>query len=188
MKLRFALLLSVATLTFAQSGPQSGQSAKPSADAAIQAKPAVNPPAASNPQVVKKMGSVTWDPESHKLLWKVQTGSLVNGEFVPGSEEQYEISPDEATMGTSAEKRGLDGDEAEGLHQLLDILSIYCAESVAWWDRGMGAPVTPDKTTPDSSPAQKPVKIRQPETKPETKPAPLRPIPGTLVAELKGNQ
>ncbi len=174
MKLQFALLLSLAALTYAQSTES--------------AKPAVNPPAGSNPQVVKKMGPVTWDPESHKLLWKVQTGSLVNGEFVPASEEQFEISPDDATMGTTAEKRGLDGDEAEGLHQLLDILSIYCAESVAWWDRGMGTPTPSDSVKTDSSPAQKPVKIRQPETKPEAKPAPLRPIPGTLVAQLKANQ
>ena len=38
------------------------------------------------------------------------------------------------------EERGFDGDEAVSLHHLLDVLSLYCAESVVWWDEGQGTP------------------------------------------------
>jgi hypothetical protein len=183
MKLASALLLSFAAVIYA--ADQSTQTAKPEAPAANQPAESTLPPADSHSQVVKKLGSVTWDPDAHKLLWTVQKGSVVNGEFVPSSEDQYEISPDEATMGRADEKRGFDGEEAEGLHQLLDILSLYCAESVAWWDEGLGTPVQSTPSKSGSPAAQKPVKIHQP----QTKPAPLpRTLPGTSVAELQRGQ
>jgi hypothetical protein len=172
MKLASVMLLSLAALTYA-----ADQSNQP-------LKSATNPSAGTNTQVVKKMGSVTWDVNTHKLLWTVQTGTLVNGEFVPASEERYEISPEEATMGTADEKRGLDGDEADGLHQLLDILSLYCAESVMWWDKGLGTPVQSDPAKPDVSAPQKPVKIQEQ----PSAPAPKQAQPGQWVAELHGNQ
>jgi hypothetical protein len=178
MKLASALLLSFAAMIYAADEPN--QAAKPAPGSTGQTQP-VNPPADS--QVVKKMGVVSWDPDAHKLRWTVQTGSLVNGQFVKASEAQYEISPDEATMGFADEKRGFDGEEAEGLHHLLDILSLYCAESVAWWDQGLGDPVPPHPSKTDSDTPQKPVKIQQPQTKPA-----LPPIPGTRVAELHANQ
>jgi len=177
MKPLFVILLSLGT--FAYAADQSSQAAK---EPAGQTQIATNPTLPALPpdaQVVKKMGAVTWDPDAQKLQWTVQTGHLVDGKFVAVSEDKYEISPDEATMRTSDEKRGFDGDEAEGLHQLLDILSLYCAESVAWWDQGLGDPVPSNQTKP-GAPAQKPVKVHQPETKPA---APR--IPGTVVAELK---
>jgi len=187
MKLLSALLLSLAALTYA--ADQSGQLAKPPAQAAAKTPSATiapgdsnSAPGDSNSQVAKKMGPVTWDPDAHLLRWTVQTGTLVNGEFVPSSEQQYEISPDEATMGTADEKRGFDGDEAEGLHQLLDILSLYCAESVAWWDQSPGSPAQSKPVTPDSSSPQKPVKVRQPQPKPVPIP------PGTQIAQLRANQ
>ena len=177
MKFSCVLLFSFAAFAFA--ADQASQPAQAPAPRTATTQPATNPtvPGAA---VAKKMGTVTWNPDTHKLSWTVQTGTLVDGKFVPASEDRYEISTDEATMGTTAEKRSFDDDEAEGLNRFLDILSLYCAESVAWWDQGAGEslPAGPDK--PDATP-QKPVKIHQP----ETKPAPPRPIPGTQVAELK---
>jgi len=119
---------------------------------------------------VKRLGSVTWDLEAHKLVWIVQKGAMVNGEFVPSSEQRYAISPDQARMMVSEEERGFDGDEAVSLHHLLDVLSLYCAESVVWWDEGQGAPVTVKPSTPTNRQEkpkmdknEKPVKVGQPE-------------------------
>ena len=129
--------------------------------------PAANPPQS---EVVKRLSSVTWDLGSEKLVWVVQKGSMVNGEFVPASEQKYEISPDKAVMAVAQEQRGFDGDEAQALHHLLDILSVYCAESVVWWDEGQGKPVTkqpahpvaPGKTDPNTT-DHKPVRVGQPD-------------------------
>jgi hypothetical protein len=41
-------------------------------------------------------------------------------------------------MAFSNEKRGFTQEEAASLHKLLDTLSLYCAESVVWWDQGEG--------------------------------------------------
>jgi hypothetical protein len=178
MKLASVVLLSLAALTYA--APQSTPPAKATAPSASGSQTALNPPADSDSEVVKKLGSVTWDPDAHKLVWTVQKGTVVNGKFVPTSEDEYEISPEEAIMGRENEKRGFDGDEAEGLQQLLDMLSLYCAKSVVWWDGGFGTPVQSKPVKPDSSSPQKPVKISQP----QTKPAPPRVLPGTSVADL----
>lgn len=90
----------------------------------------------------KRLESVTWDLKSHKLVWVVQTGEPgANGEFVAKTSERYEISPDDAIMAVKAEKRGFTEQEAASLHRLLDTLSLYCVESVVWWDRGEGDPI-----------------------------------------------
>jgi hypothetical protein len=90
----------------------------------------------------KRLESVTWDLKSHKLVWVVQTGEPgSNGNFVAKTTERYEISPDDAVMAVKAEKRGFTEQEAASLHKLLDTLSLYCVESVVWWDRGEGDPI-----------------------------------------------
>ncbi len=90
----------------------------------------------------KRLQSVTWDPNSHKLIWVVQTGAPgTNGEFVAKGSERYEISPDDAIMAVKDQKRGFTDQEAASLHRLLDTLSLYCVESVVWWDRGEGDPI-----------------------------------------------
>jgi hypothetical protein len=93
---------------------------------------------AQEPQTdqVKRLASVTWDLSTHKLVWLVEKGSVVDGAFVPSSKVKYEVSPDEAFMAFAGEKRALGEDEASSLHQLLNVLSLYCVESVVWWDRG----------------------------------------------------
>jgi hypothetical protein len=106
---------------------------------------------------LKKLGAVTWQPDTHKLTWVVQKGTIVDGEFVAVSEERYEVSPEEAFMALREERRGIDGEEAVSLHRLLDTLAMYCAQSVAWWDNGGG--VKPDGT-------------KEPSKMPKTEPAP----------------
>jgi hypothetical protein len=144
----------------------------------------------TQPGMVKKLGSVTWNPEAHKLSWVIQKGTLQNGEFVSDSEERFEISPDEATMGNTSERRSFDDKEAVSLHRLLDVLSLYCAESVVWWDEGMGTPVDPDarpanprrhpnKTKPAAPSGQKGVRVGA------SPPAqPPRSIEGELIAQV----
>jgi len=69
------------------------------------------------------------------------------------------------------EERGFDGKEAVSLHRLLDTLSLYCAESVVWWDEGEGTPsgarpsTMPEKPKIDGK--EKPVKVVQPEAAPK---------------------
>ncbi len=84
----------------------------------------------------KRLASVTWDLDTHKLVWVVQKGIEVNGEFVPKATDRYEVSPSEASWPSKTEKRGIDGDEANSLHDLLSVLSLYCVESTVWWENG----------------------------------------------------
>jgi hypothetical protein len=166
MKSALILLVSISVAAFAADNKR--QAAK-------------NPPAQQDQQEqqVKKLGSVTWDVDQHKLVWVVQKGTMVNGEFVPSGEERYEISPDEATMANAGEKRGFEEDEATTLRHLLDVLSVYCAESVVWWDEGQGKPVEsrPGAKPPENS-GKKAVKVGEPQQK-----KPVYKVPATdLVA------
>jgi hypothetical protein len=123
------------------------------------------------PQEVKRLSAVTWNLETHKLEWTVEKGTVVDGEFVPGTKVKYEVSPDEAFMAFAGEKRALGEDEAASLHQLLNVLSVYCVESVVWWEHGEpdgttqpapGMVTKPDKPAPSKiapAPAEKPVKV-----------------------------
>ena len=104
-------------------------------------------PSETTPQKDKKrLESVTWDLQNHKLIWVVQKGTEHGGEFVASSSDKYEISPDDAVMAFAHERRGFTKEEATSLHRLLDTLSLYCAESVVWWDQGQGDKL--DGTTP----------------------------------------
>jgi len=103
----------------------------------------------------KRLTAVTWDLKSHKLVWEVQTGKEQDGEFVASASDRYEISPDQAIMAVSDEKRGFTREEAAALHKLLDTLSLYCAESVVWWDQGQGIKLDKDgKPTDHSKPSE----------------------------------
>jgi hypothetical protein len=76
-------------------------------------------------------------------------------------------------MAAQDEKRAFSEGEAASLRRLLDVLSMYCAESVVWWEEGKGIPVKQDA---------KPAAPPQPEKKPETEPKPQL-FPGMLVAD-----
>ncbi len=134
----------------------------------------------------RRLESVTWNLRTHKLVWVVQRGSDADGEFVPSKSESYEITPDDAVMAVEQEKRGFTVEEAQSLHKLLDVLSLYCAESVVWWDAGQGTPLdkdgVPTQTPPDqpSDGGAKPRRVEQP--KPRVNPRPPN------VAMLKSGQ
>ncbi len=147
------------------------------------------------PETVKRLDSVTWDLNTHKLVWVVQTGTHVDGEFVPSASSRYEVSPDEASMMFADEKRGLTEEEASSLHNLLDILSLYCAESTVWWDKSKtdseGRVPMEQKTTTTAKPDGKPVKVDQPQQpkveqpQPQAQPKriPVRVLDGNMVAQ-----
>jgi hypothetical protein len=126
------------------------------------------------PEGKKRLESVTWDLKAHKLLWVVQTGSEKNGQFVTESTERYEISPDDAVMAVEEERLGFTREEAASLHKLLDTLSLYCAESVVWWDQGQG-----EKLDSKSQPKRQKVEDQKP-----TAPGPhAAPRKGEMVAQ-----
>jgi hypothetical protein len=102
----------------------------------------------------KRLRSVNWDLTSHKLVWVVQTGSVENGEFKSTSSDTYEISPDKAVMTYAGERRGFTAEEAVVVHKLLDTLSLYCAESVVWWDKGQGVKLDPKSNDKDKKKEQ----------------------------------
>src|ERR1700743_510121 len=141
MKTALILVLSCATFSFAQDMK-------------------IAPPAApSDPdaQQYKRLASVTWDLDTHKLVWVVQKGIEVNGQFVPKSTARYEVSPGEAFMAVNEEKRGIESDEAKSLHDLLGVLSLYCVESTVWWENGGGSATDPAAVTdPAGQPALPP--------------------------------
>jgi hypothetical protein len=141
-------------------------------------------------QVIKRLASVTWNLDTHKLVWVVQKGTEVNGAFVASSADRYEVSPQEAVMASKDEKRGLGNEEAGSVTDLVNLLSLYCAESTDWWEQGSPtdetaapeqAPRTPETrkaAPPTSSPSEKPTRVGEPE--PHKDPSPR--LPGTLVA------
>jgi hypothetical protein len=110
----------------------------------------------SKTDTIKRLESVTWDLSTHKLVWLVGKGTVVDGEFVTSSQVKYEVSPDEFFMTVAGEKRAVREDEAVALHQLLDTLSLYCVGNVVRWDKG-------DKNEPDSPVTQSPGVVTKPE-------------------------
>jgi hypothetical protein len=164
MKTAVTLLLSLAAIAYAQ-------------DRKIDAEPRAG-------AGKKRLESVTWDLKSHKLVWVIQRGSEKDGEFVASASDRYEISPDDAVMTFSEERRGFTRDEATSLHKLLDTLSLYCAESVIWWDQGEGTPLdgkTPSRKARPIQPKEAPSPNRQrvEHERPEA------PVPTLLVAEKR---
>jgi len=135
----------------------------------FKANPVKEPDIRTTTGDVKRLGSVTWDLDAHRLVWIVQKGAMVDGEFVPSAEQKYETSPDQAAMMVADEERRFDNDEAVSLHHLLDVLSLYCAESVVWWDEGQGKPSTSKQPTTHKEKPKvdksepKPVKVGQPD-------------------------
>jgi ATP-dependent Zn protease len=115
----------------------------------------------------KRIKSITWDIQNQKLVWVVEDGTSKNGQFTASSEQRYEISPKDKAMTVQGEKRGFGDDEAVWLQHVLNIITMYCAESVVWWLDGQGEKPgegSPNKTSPpDKAPEQqnsKPTKIK----------------------------
>jgi hypothetical protein len=187
MKTALILMLSCATFSLAQNM----KTAPP---------PQAAPQSEADAQQYKRLASVTWDLDTHKLVWIVQKGIEVDGKFVPKSTDRYEVSPSEASMALKEEKRGIADDEASSLHDLLGVLSLYCVESTVWWENGgdatdvqdMAAPATgpvpakpgkkidDGKAAPKVDPQAKPTRVEQPEKKPA-----YQLLPGALVADSR---
>ena len=138
------------------------------------------------PVVVKRLAAVTWDLNTHKLVWVVQAGTVVEGAFLPLASKRYEVSPEEAYMASKDEKRGLGEEEAGSVTDLVNLLSLYCAQSTDRWEHGSSAddPAAPkseqksvEPATPSPS-SDKPTHVGEPAQK--SMPAPR--IPGTLIA------
>jgi hypothetical protein len=146
MKTVFAIMLSCAALCCAQDSNKTASN-KPEE----QQEPAAT-------ENIKRLQSVTWDLATHKLVWTVEKGSVVDGEFVPAKIVKYEVSPDDAFMAYAGEKRSVAEEEAADLHHLLDVLSLYCVESVVWWDHDTNAepagPSAPGVLTKPEKPTQ----------------------------------
>ena len=103
---------------------------------------------------LKRLASLTWDPQTGKLSWVVQTGTEGAAGFAASSEERYEIAPKEAIMTSAGQKREFTDQQATWLGNLLHALSTYCVASTIWWYRG-GNPPPPDGkpvTSPPSTP------------------------------------
>ena len=99
-------------------------------------------------QVVKRLASVTWDLDTHKLVWVVQKGTQVNGEFVALATDRYEVSPEAAIMASKDEERGLGEEETGSVTDLVNLLSLYCAESTDWWEQGSPTDTAAPKPAP----------------------------------------
>jgi hypothetical protein len=84
-------------------------------------------------------------------------------------------------MSFSDEKRGFTRDEATSLHQLLDVLSLYCAESVVWWDDGRGTPVDPN-AKPSDQPQRSRPDSNEPSPRKVERPQQSRPLAGAPIA------
>jgi hypothetical protein len=156
MKTALALILAFSALALADGNGSKGDEATPA----------------------KRVASVTWNAQSGKLEWVVQSGLIRNEDFVPSGEEtRYEISPEDAIMAFQGQQRGFTDKEAAWLQGLLHVLTVYCAESTVWWDQGEGVPLDhgnpmghpPAEKSPD--PGTAPHKVTNP---------PQRKTPGSV--------
>jgi hypothetical protein len=118
----------------------------------------------SNTTAAKRIKTITWDIQNQKLVWVVEDGTSKNGQFTPSSEMRYEISPKDKAMTVQGQKREFTEDEAVWLQHVLNVITMYCAESVVWWLDGEGD--TPDKGTPNKTSPPTDKAPEQPNTKP----------------------
>jgi hypothetical protein len=93
----------------------------------------------------RRLESVTWHPVDHKLTWTVSKGVLnKSGKFEESEKSNYEIDMDAATMAFEGKERRFSKAEAVSVHQLMDMVAKYAAESTVWWIAGKGEPVDED--------------------------------------------
>jgi hypothetical protein len=111
---------------------------------------------------VKRVASVTWDAQTGKLSWVVQTSADGSADFSKSSEDHYEISPKDAVMAFQGESREFTKEEATWLENVVHILTGYCVASTIWWNHGDvvdppdSQPGTPQPETPHSKPTNTP--------------------------------
>jgi hypothetical protein len=159
------------------------QPTSPSPATPPSAAPSPTTPPTGKPEQARRLVSLTWDLVNRKLVWVVENGALVDDQFVASSADHYAVSPDGAFMSVKDQKRTFGDAEAASLRRLLDVLSLYCAESVIWWEQGQpdvtDAPKPPDTKSKVSQPQQKSARANRQERKAN----PARSQSGSLVAD-----
>jgi len=130
----------------------------------------------NGPTAAKRIKSITWDLQNQQLSWVVEDGTSKDGKFTAASETRYEISPKDRAMSVQGQKRAFTQDEAEWLQHVLNVITMYCAESVVWWlDGDKPDQGSPNKTSPQDKapeqPASKPTRVRVLNPQPNGMPA-----------------
>jgi len=88
----------------------------------------------------RRVESITWDPVGCKLRWTASRGDIEEGKYAPKdlAAEQYEIDFHRAEMTYRGETHKFSEEEAERVHQGINGLTVYAAESVQWFEQQKG--------------------------------------------------
>ena len=87
----------------------------------------------------RRIESITIDPQQCKLRWTVSRGEARDGEYAPnGQTETYEIAFHRAEMTHDGVTHKFSAEEAVRVHQVLQAISQYAAESVDWFEQQQG--------------------------------------------------
>jgi hypothetical protein len=99
--------------------------------------------APENAGKAKRLEWITWNPVEHILYWEVSEGHYdVHGQYEPERRlDMYSIDPARAVMQHAGDDRRFMPEEAERLHERLDVLAHYTMSSTLWWDGDIGKPV-----------------------------------------------
>jgi hypothetical protein len=88
--------------------------------------------------VLRKLESVTWNPETAELTWVVSVWDSGSTSGQPTAKENYTIHPDTAIMNFQGEGRRFDSEEARQVRIVMDMITTYTVESTVWWAHGFG--------------------------------------------------
>jgi hypothetical protein len=94
------------------------------------------PAQAGNSTIIKKLETVTWNPQTAELSWVISVWDPAFSQDQPKAQETYTIHVDSAMMNFQGEGRQFDTEEALRMEVLMDIVSSYIVDSTAWWARG----------------------------------------------------
>ena len=86
----------------------------------------------------RRIASITYSPQSHKLTWVVERLSPQSSAL---STQKYEIDLEAATMRFDGAARKFDPREAIAVLQYLAEMEEYAIASVVWWEEGKGEPL-----------------------------------------------
>jgi len=94
-------------------------------------------PAQKSPAKVRRLESVTWNPDTAVLSWVVSNfDTLETEKAAPVSQDTYSIKMDGAIMKYKDEDRKFDPVGAKNVRTLMNLISLYAIESTVWWDQG----------------------------------------------------
>src|SRR5712692_1903158 len=91
------------------------------------------------PPPYRRVESITIDPQHCTLRWTVTRGELQNGAYeAKGKTESYEIEFHKAEMTHEGVTRKFSPEEAVRVHEVMQAISHYAAESVEWFENQQG--------------------------------------------------